>query len=381
MKIQIDNGGFTNKGGELMMFAAMQQLKKALPVNPTFFVQDAGFGIDQIHEAGMKPLLYKHKFGVALDRLLPKPIKKIGPFYNRNNIDVLLDISGFRIGDQWIAKNYHPKTPFWMEKYYSQYKSNGTKLIFLPQAFGPFTDKRAKAEVEIVAKYADIIFAREQQSYDYIINEVGAEKVMLAPDFTNLSEGYIYTKQLKEVGDKVCLVVNYKMVNKTAKEIAENYIDYFVQLVKRLEEAGIGYFFLNHEGAEDRKLIDKIVASSGSQANILDNLHSLNVKGIISASKLLISSRFHGVVSGLSQGVPTLCTSWSHKYPLLLSDYNFSEGLLTMNISEDWTKIQQLLEPDQYFNHVQHLVGEATKQKERTVQMWERVYKEISESR
>ena len=54
---------------------------------------------------------------------------------------------------------------------------------------------------------------------------------------------------------------------------------------------------------------------------VLSGLSGIDCKAVIARAKLVVSSRFHGVVSGLVEGVPTLSTSWSHKYDELLKEH------------------------------------------------------------
>jgi colanic acid/amylovoran biosynthesis protein len=77
---------------------------------------------------------------------------------------------------------------------------------------------------------------------------------------------------------------------------------------------------------------------------VLDNLDAPTAKAVISQGHLVISSRYHGVVSALSQGVPALCTSWSHKYQELLAEYKMADCCLGLdNIDAAKAKIEYML--------------------------------------
>ena len=75
---------------------------------------------------------------------------------------------------------------------------------------------------------------------------------------------------------------------------------------------------------------------------ILKEDDPLELKGILGASRAVVASRFHALVSALSQGVPAVATGWSHKYTELFEDYGFPEGLLS--IDDDAARVDAMLD-------------------------------------
>jgi colanic acid/amylovoran biosynthesis protein len=92
-----------------------------------------------------------------------------------------------------------------------------------------------------------------------------------------------------------------------------------------------------------------------------------------------ISSCFHGLVSALSQGVPSLSTGWGHKYSRLFDDYGFGEGVVSVLDSEGILRenINMLLELALSVSLRSKLTGHSAELKRLSEEMWALVFKEI----
>jgi colanic acid/amylovoran biosynthesis protein len=54
----------------------------------------------------------------------------------------------------------------------------------------------------------------------------------------------------------------------------------------------------------------------------------LALKGVLGAATIVVSSRYHALVSAMSQAVPVVATGWSHKYATLLDSFGCGEQLV-----------------------------------------------------
>ena len=149
---------------------------------------------------------------------------------------------------------------------------------------------------------------------------------------------------------------------------------------KPLEAEDNRVFFLIHEGEGDRQIADQVNRELGDSLPTIAEPDPLRTKGIIGRCDLVISSRFHALVSALSQGVPALGTGWSHKYQMLFEDYGFPEGLL--DVRDDDQKIDVILQTVFYKNPMrlkEKLLSTAKGEKAKTQDMWARVFETIAQ--
>ncbi|APU95292.1 hypothetical protein BV902_02220 [Sphingobacterium sp. B29] len=331
MNIQIDGINTQNKGAELMLVAILEEIEQRVP-NATVWLNPNGT-LDMSMLPNYK-LNIKQRFFLKRGRIFRAILRRIGlsysyftHFHARKGIDIMLDASGFQFSDQW---KHSDKTLKIREEYYKQLKGFATKIVLMPQAFGPFETENGKKSVHIISKYFDLIFARERQSYNFLI-KAGADvsKVSESCDFTLKVKGEVPQKYLPLKG-KACIIPNKKMITHT-NDGKKNYLLLMDKIIKTINEQGMDVFLLNHEGDGDFKLCEEINLIFNNKLTIVSDLRAKEVKGVIGISSLVVSSRFHGVASALSQGVPCLATSWNHKYEMLFNDFGQENTILRAN--------------------------------------------------
>jgi len=335
MVIQIDGINTQNKGAELMLVAILEEITLRVP-DATIYLNPNGildFSILPIDKLDVRQRFFL-KYGKLVRKILYKlhvPNTYFTHFYAMKGIDLMIDASGFQFSDQWKHSEKNLKL---REKYYKTLKSFNTKIVLLPQAFGPFETSSGKRSVEIVSNNFDLIFARELQSYDYLIKAGGDQrKIVKSCDFTFKVKG-IVPEQYKFLEGAVCIIPNKKMITHADNGKSE-YLDLLNNIIDYFEASEKKVFLLNHEGLGDEQLCRDVNSLRVDKLDILTNLTAKEVKGVIGNSNIVVSSRFHGVASALSQGVPCLATSWNHKYEMLFNDFGQQNSVLKAN--EDWT--------------------------------------------
>lgn len=381
MLIEIRKAGFVNKGAYLMLLAIQQALKVRYPSSDIAMApsrSSASQPIDRIRAHGMlaKSSLWRagRQWGDAAE-VLPRALRnRLGLVLDRE-IEVVLDSSGFLYGSPWGKPALEE-----LAVAASRWKSRGTRLILMPQAFGAFDDKHAAARINEIADSADLIFARDPRSLENLRRAAGErDNLLLAPDFTAAVAG-IPPENPTRLARTVAIIPNARMIDQTSDETHRAYLPFLSDCVAQLRLAGLETMLIAHEAQDDTMLVRQM-AERIPDCEVLDEDDPLRLKGILSACRGVIGSRYHGLISSLAQGVPAFGTSWTHKYQALYGDYRFPEGLISELSKQEATRASVCLANDPWQTSTRIALQSQARELRRVIEdMWSRVFAVIDQS-
>lgn len=338
MIVEIKGVQFVNKGAELMLHAVLQQMAKLypdaelalLPGPNSPYKKRAMLGALQI-----APLQFYSADLNWLVTLLPSFVRrKLRQWFGivfQCDIDLVLDASGFAYGDRWGRFG----VKFLAANTRLVHKNQG-HYVLLPQAFGPFTAASDQALLRQAVANSALVFARDAESLNYL-KTAGCDesKLRQAPDFTNLLNAPLLNDERAKQFFAL-LIPNYQMIKgKTATDI-QQYKQLMIRYVSLCRGKGWLVLILNHEGDIDQSLCIELKNQfqHDEMVSVLQPDDPLVVKAWIGHAGLVFSSRFHGCVSALSQAVPCIGTSWSHKYQHLYADYACTQWLVGLDSAD-----------------------------------------------
>lgn len=376
LNIEIKGVQFSNKGAELMLEAILQQLD--LHLDEYQLTLSPGRNLPYVKRAklGAWQKLSFRRGNLDLTGIFAKLPKKMRNFLKRYGIvteadvDVILNASGFAYGDQWPLADLRNTA-----KEIKRFKALGKPYILLPQALGPFQREELKEFAEVLINDTALTFARDDTSFAECEKLNKSNKLFQSPDFTALLEVERFNTTEQQT---VCLIPNNKMVSKfnhaNAEQQKKAYYDFWIDTARFFIDKGFFVKLLNHEGKEDRDICNAILnAICSEQIALIDGLSSTEIKALIGSCDAVVSSRFHGCVSALCQGVPCLATSWSHKYEMLYGEYGLSENVIDFQLEADElkNKLNQFL--NDLTNQASVSLEHAEKVKLQNKKMWQQV--------
>jgi polysaccharide pyruvyl transferase WcaK-like protein len=327
LNILIRGGGFVNKGAETMVRTVQYQLSSRLPM-ANFFMEVPKGMQEFIGSKGLLPIIPGSKS-------------------RYKNIDGLIDISGFALGDSWGVNNSQ-----FYQYHNSIFEAFEKPVVFLPQAWGPFTNKLIRQLSAAAINLSDYAFARDNRSFQYMneLEGVDRKKIGLAPDIAYQFQGASKAQAmsvLKRInfipGEKnvIGIMPNMQVYVRTEGKGAENkYIKLLIDIISYfINKPDFSIVLIPHQvnpvenpdAPDDRFLCDLIKTSLNNLPDIFilrDYLSAEIIKAVIGEMDFIIGSRYHGIIAALSQMIPVVVLGWSHKYFELLRDVGIEQYIV-----------------------------------------------------
>jgi polysaccharide pyruvyl transferase WcaK-like protein len=341
MYIEIKGVQFVNKGAELMLHAVLQQLKVLQPDARIVLQSNANSPYVARAKVGAWQKAGLRFFGIefnAYSHWLPKKVRNwLARQYGivtEADIDLVLDASGFAYGEQWPEKN-----ALYLADELERFQRKGKIYVFLPQAFGPFNRPLEQKRLKESLGYAALVCARDESSFAYLQQLMGpSERLCQLPDFTNLVEPAQLESQLPT--NTLMMIPNHQMLSARNPDPLwrQNYLSVLRRFIDIAQQNAMHIVVLNHEGVKDLELCQQLLQGKSDKIELISEPDPLKVKALIGQSRAVVCSRFHGCVSALSQAIPCIGTSWSHKYEALFADYQSTELLIRPDLTEQQLK-------------------------------------------
>jgi colanic acid/amylovoran biosynthesis protein len=266
----------------------------------------------------------------AWPALVPSWVRRRRNVVISRDLDLILDGSGFAYGDDWGPKKARQSTALFRST-----RSRGGKAVLLSQQFGPFSQAGVVAAVREMFEHVDLAFARDETSRRNLeALGISESKLAVSPDFTILVQAVEpRPEELEQLQDAVCFIPNARMLDKTEAAASARYLDWVESLFEFLARRGYPVVIVVHEDKRaDWSIVERLNAGRSQQIPVFSPDDARRTKGLVGRSRLVIGSRYHGLVSALVQGVPTIGLGWSHKYVELFSEFDCSRNYLA-----DWT--------------------------------------------
>ena len=121
-------------------------------------------------------------------------------------------------------------------------------------------------------------------------------------------------------------------------------------------------------------LLKKVSSNLEHNIECIIEQNPLKLKSIIKNSKFVVSSRYHGLISSLYQGVPIIATGWSHKYHQLLCEYDIESHMIEYANEHNMKKLLDNMFNDKYVEKIKLKIDmENNRRKKRLDWMWGKI--------
>lgn len=231
----------------------------------------------------------------------------------------------------------------------------GTPTVKAAQAMGPFRKQPNRTLAKLILPHLAAICARGAGTREHLdelkLNNVHnvADLAFTLPTAEVLP--FSIEERIAHCKNEYVLVMPSSVVKGLYQKQGGNYVDAMVELIKDIRRStGRTVVVAPHslrvgkpEGRmNDGPVCDEIIACLQDDSEVIgisDDLYSAELRRLVADSRILVTSRFHAMISGLATATPTIVLGWSHKYREVLDLFGASEYGLDATALSDTARV------------------------------------------
>lgn len=343
--IIITGGELFNKGAQAMTFIAVDELRRRFPDHKIYLLSEMDLARPEEEKEpfafdfmGWYPLKFARCQSNPLLRFIcklrnSKELQEAEDIYK--HCDAMVDVSGYALGSNWSAttcNRYLDHLEF--------AQAFGVPVYLMPQSFGPFDfgeERQAlNARIQRLLPTAKVIFAREQEGYDALVNTYGLKNVRPAHDLVLGNKGIdlanIFvsapTFDLPEIKPNSVAVIPNSMNSSVSSQ--EAVLELYANAINTLLSHGKTVYLLSHSSMDSALCgeLKEAFSSNGNVVLLAQDFSCLEFNALVKKFDYLIASRFHSIVHAFKNGVPCIALGWATKYHDLLKLFDQEQYIL-----------------------------------------------------
>jgi colanic acid/amylovoran biosynthesis protein len=384
-----------NRGAESMLVTAIGRVRAEFP-NARFNVfsyypaKDRELVRDKaITILSGKPLSLatRHFFGALIGSLCRKMFGKLpgDEFFKIARAlaesDMVLDIGGITFSDgreKYLPFNILSIWPAMML---------GVPVVKMAQAVGPFKDPLNRFFAGLFLFRCGHIFARGEKTTEFLqqfnfpkdkFDTVADIAFLYQPEYSLSNENVSrvdalisHLQSVRKQGKKIIVFSPSILVESESQKKGLDYAGRFLEVIKTLGYKDFHYLYMpnaTREGSDKVHNNDLLtiarMKTAWEVAQVQDQLladiewvdydiNSDSIRRIIAQAEVLVTSRYHAMISGLALEIPTVVIGWGHKYKETMAyfelenyslDFGASQSNLSAIISEILTNTNAIRE-------------------------------------
>ncbi len=211
----------------------------------------------------------------------------------------------------------------------------GVPIIKVAQALGPFQSWINRAAATWALRRVAWVGLRGRSTAENVA-VLGLTNAEPAADVAFLLEVGAAAEEAASTAmpltGEVTLVAPSAVVQEACDKDGIDYLGRMIHMVDGLAAVGHRVVLIAHSaratappGRTNDLPVCRAIAQ-GSSATLIDReIDARELRALIGRARLLVTSRFHGMISGLATRTPTFVVGWSHKYREVLDEFGLDE--------------------------------------------------------